>query len=94
MSFGNGKCDFVPNDPFSIWSCEWSTSNKIKTCRKTCLDNFQLTTGPTQLKCHVRNGWIEKLTAECIPKPAASCDGLKHDFSPETISLNIETCSK
>ena len=92
-SVENENCETVPSEPFSIWSCEWSTSNKIKTCQKSCFDNFQLTSGPRQLKCHFKNGWIEKMTAQCIPKPAKNCDDLKNSTS-EAINLKIETCSK
>ena len=86
-------CETVPNEPFSIWSCEWSTSKKIKTCQKSCLDNFQFTSGPRQLKCHFKNGWIEKMTAQCIPKPTKNCDDFQNVTS-ESINLKIETCSK
>ena len=92
-SVENEKCETVPSEPFSIWSCEWSASNTIKTCQKSCFDNFQLTSGSRQLKCHFKNGWIEKMTAQCIPKPVKNCDDFQNVTS-EAINLKIETCSK
>ena len=88
------RCAGIPAHPFSKWVCEWSPSNKIKTCRKSCFDSFELTSGSKKLKCHVKNGWIQKDIAACIPVPAPNCDELNNDIVPESIHFKIEICSK
>ena len=63
--FGKELCNVIPYHPYSNWDCEWSDSLKIKTCLKSCVENFELSSGSTQLKCHVKTGWLEKNIAKC-----------------------------
>ena len=87
-------CKVIPHHPYSNWNCEWSDSGKIRICQKICVQNFQLSSGPTQLKCHVKNGWINKQMAQCELKTSQSCEINEKPNHIQQLSFEMITCSK
>ena len=87
-------CDVIPYHPYSNWDCAWSDSMKTKICQKSCVENFKLSSGSTQLKCHVKNGWLEKQMAKCELKLNQSCETDDISNYNRQLSLELLTCSK
>ena len=87
-------CDKIPYHPYALWDCEWSDSMRMKTCRKSCLGIFKLSSGSTQLKCHFKNGWQDKEMAKCEIKKSRSCENAELSTQIEKLPLEFITCSK
>ena len=95
--FGNSTrqiCDEIPHHPYSDWDCQWSASMKIKSCRKSCIENFELSSGPIQLKCHVKNGWLVKEMARCELEASKSCEIDNYSNEIKQLPIELIKCSK